>query len=274
MAHISTTLATVHAPDANEKQKDSLIQKLYGILERLGLDNTNIKFNHHDMDLNKVETLVIGWGQPSKPPWTELIRTYTSLKDIQKIFVLDLYERYSANGKPLTKPRINAGKYLEQKIKQGHLRLFIDGYYLKPFTPYGMKRVPVKTSNNKHFSSRTHYVLELGDTETVEIVKLIFNMFVYDDYTRTEISNLLNAQKITPPGKRNIWDIKQIKTILKDPVYVGANEFSGNLRYDVFSPIIDKLTYFSAQVKILNNSNISNFLAITNVVPSSKNCKG
>jgi hypothetical protein len=274
MAYASTILATVHAPDANEKQKNSLVQKLYGILERLGLDNTNIKFNHHDMDLSKVETLVIGWGQPSKPPWTELIKTYTFLNNIQKIFVLDLYERYSANGKPLTKPRINAGKYLEQKIKQGHFRLFIDDYYLKPFTPYGMKRVPVKTSNNKHFAPRTHYVLELRDTETVEIVKLIFNMFVYDDYTRTEISNLLNAQKITPPGKRNIWDIKQIKTILKDPANIGANEFSGNIRYDVFSPIIDKATYFSAQVKILNNSNISNFLAITNVVPSSKNSKG
>jgi len=116
MAHRSTALATVHAPDADEKQKNLLIQKLYGFLEKLGLDNTCINFNQHDMDLSNVETLVIGWGQSSKPPWTELIRTYMPSNNIQQIFVLDLYERYSANGKRLSRPRINAGKYLGHKI--------------------------------------------------------------------------------------------------------------------------------------------------------------
>jgi hypothetical protein len=87
----------------------------------------------------------------------------------------------------------------------------------------------------------------------VEIVRLIFELFVIHDYTLTDVCNLLNSQGVKPPLKNNTWKTSVVRTILESEIYIGANEFSGCVKQDVFPPFIDKAVFFEAQAKISRN---------------------
>ena len=116
-----------------------------------------------------------------------------------------------------------------------------------------MRRVPIKKSKQKNRSSRLRYVLEPGDPEKVEIVRLIFELFVIHDYTLTDVCNLLNSQGVKPPLKSNTWKTSVVRTILESEIYIGANEFSGCVKHGVFPSFIDKSIFFEAQAKISRN---------------------
>lgn len=260
---MQNTLAIVHAPGVKENQKRLLVNKLQRFMESMGQENSLIRLNPKLSDIKNFDsfewrTLVVGWGHPSRPEWYRWIQENNFVENAQEIFAIDLFERRRADGRVLPEPRVNAGQYWSTKISQGHYRLFIEGYYLKAMDPYGMKRIPKRGSGNMSNQGRLHYVLAPGDPEAIEIVRLIFNMYVYDDYKRTEISNLLNSQGVAPPGRSSIWNVKSVRTLLEDPVYIGANRYSGSIRYDVFPALIDKPTYYSAQAKILKSQHINN----------------
>ncbi|MGD9373881.1 MAG: recombinase family protein, partial [Desulfobacterales bacterium] len=153
----------------------------------------------------------------------------------------------------LEPPKINAGKYWSKKTRQNNFKLFLEGYYIKPIAPYAMRRVPIKKSRQKNRSSRWRYVLEPGDPEKVEIVRLIFELFVIHDYSLTDICNLLNSQGVKSPLKCNTWKTRVVRTILESETYIGANEFSGCVKHGVFPSFIDKAVFFEAQAKISRN---------------------
>jgi hypothetical protein len=201
-------------------------------------------------------TLIVGWGLPSEPSWNMLFNENFSFESVRHIFAFDLYERERFNGEILNEPQINAGKYWSQKVQQNYYRLFLEGCYIRNNIPYGMKRVPIKNSAILS-SRRIHHTLEPGDPAEIKIVRLIFDLFANHDYNRTEICNLLNAQGIEGKNKSSIWDPRKILTILKTPMYIGANQYGDCITYDVFPSIIDKATFFQAQSKIWLSKNFS-----------------
>ncbi|MFC1535262.1 recombinase family protein, partial [Thermodesulfobacteriota bacterium] len=159
--------------------------------------------------------------------------------------------RFGVDGRFLDKPRIGAGKYWGRKVQEGRMKHFLKGYYVQPMPPYGMKRVRKKSSDEKFSRYRSRYILIPGDSEEVQIVRLIFDLFVNHYYNRTDISNLLNAQGAKPPGRKTIWKSNAVSAILKDPVYIGANQHQETIRYNVFPSVLDKFLFFEAQAKIM-----------------------
>jgi hypothetical protein len=248
--------AIIYAPGANRAQCKHLLQKLQDKAQRLGFFNSNIdvKFGSEvkikQRFISKgLITLILGWGLPSEPSWNILLNENSSFDCIRHLFAFDLYERERSDGEILKEPRINAGKYWSQKVQQNHIRLFLNGCYIRTFIPYGMRRIPLKSSTILT-SRRKHYTLEPGDPSEIKIVRLIFDLFANHGYNRTEICNLLNAQGVTYTKNNRVWDTKKILTILTTPMYIGANQYGDCIRYDVFPSVIDKTTYFEAQAKI------------------------
>jgi hypothetical protein len=132
-----------------------------------------------------------------------------------------------------------------------NLALFLNGSYLKPSTPFGMKRVLAKRKKERSPAGRLYHKLVPAEPEKIEIVRLIFDLFVNSDYTLTGIANLLNAQGITPPQENSApWNTRKVRSILESWAYVGANEYCGCYKPDVFSSAVDKATFFEAQAKI------------------------
>jgi len=251
---MNDVLAIIHAPGVTNGQSKVLINKLRYFLDRYNCINPIIRINP-TLPLKSGNdgiwtTLVIGWGLASAPSWDKLICEYGLSGSTQDFLAFDLFERRGFDGRILFKPMVNAGKYWGQKVREKNLKLFIEGYYLKSTVPYGMISVLKKPPNGRAYHWRSHFVLKPGSSDEIKIVRLIFDLFVNHDYSRTQICNLLTAQSIDPPGKNARWRISVVKTILEDPVYIGANEYKGNFRYDIFPSLIDKSMFYEAQSKI------------------------
>lgn len=255
--------AIIYAPGANRPQCKHLLQKLQDNAQQLGFFNSDIqvKFDseiriQQSHKIKGMVTLIIGWGLPSEPSWNILLKEASTFESVRHLFAFDLYERERFDGGILNEPRINAGKYWSQKVQHNNLRLFLNGCYIKTYIPYGMRRVPLKSSMILS-SRRKHYTLEPGDPAEVKIVRLIFELFANHGYNRTEICNLLNVQGVSCNKKNSVWDTRKILTILNTPMYIGANQFGDCITYDVFPPLIDKATFFEAQARIWLFKNFS-----------------
>ena len=84
----------------------------------------------------------------------------------------------------------------------------------------------------------------------LDIVRLVFSLFVDFGYTLTEISNLLNAEGVKAPHNSKIWNGRKLKSLVESAVYIGSNQFGACLKHDVFPALIDRSTFCAAQAKI------------------------
>jgi hypothetical protein len=253
---VKNTLAVIHAPGATEGQVQMLVRKLRYYLKRYNLPSVTIKINpkmplQEDDSERSWNTLVLGWGLPFELGWDKWVYEYNLARVAQEFLAFDLFERRRYGGQILYEPRVNAGRYWSRKIQERNLQLFLDGYYVKSVAPYGTKCVLKKRSRENPPSLRSYYILEPGDQEEVEIVRLIFDLFVNHDYSRSKICNLLSAQLVKPPGKSTRWRGRVVKAILENPVYIGANEYRRNIRFNVFPLLGNKSIFFAAQAKIM-----------------------
>jgi len=254
---MTDTFAIVYAPDANEDKEKRLVQKMSNVIARLNIGKFKIITNpgipidkcwqsHSKGSVN----LVLGWGLHTKPSWEILIPELHYLDSLRQLIAIDLFEREGFDGRLLEKPTINAGKYWSQNMKRKNQNLFFDGYFLQATVPYGLKKVPAGEAVREGQSLMPLFAFEPGDPSEVEIVRMIFELFVGHDYNRTEICTLLNAQEVKAPLKSGIWNARTIKTILESPQYIGANQYRGYIKHDVFRPIIEKTIFYEAQAKI------------------------
>ena len=257
---MSRTLAIVHAPGVKQAHLNMLVEKFRDFMDQIDLNGTDIQVNPDPLfgsekfsNKDKISTLIVGWGLSSKPTWGWWMSEIPLPKTVRQFIGIDLFERHHFDGRELEPPKINAGKYWSKKTRQNNFKLFLEGYYIKPIAPYAMRRVPIEKSKQKNRSSRWRYVLEPGDPEKVEIVRLIFELFVIHDYSLTDICNLLNSQGVKSPLKSNTWKTSVVRTILESEIYIGANEFSGCVKHGVFPSFIDKSAFFEAQAKISRN---------------------
>jgi hypothetical protein len=249
--------AIIYAPGVDKIKSMYLVRKIQYTAECMGFSNTEIQVNPEPLvkeqwkySPNKLLTLIIGWGLPAEPSWNIILGRVASLLAVQNIYAVDLFERRGIDGRILNPPRVNAGKYWSRRVQAKNLRLFFKGYYIKNSVPYGMKRAPVKEAIDGICFSRKRHILKPGESSEIEIVKLIFDLFVNHDYNRTQICNLLNSQRVEAPNKRNLWNTSKILTILKSPLYVGANQYHQSIIYNVFTPIIEKSMFFETQSRI------------------------
>ena len=253
---MSDTFAILYTPGSNKEKEKWLLQKFRNVIKNFNVGTAKIKINPRlpiknfwEGPSNNLITLIMGWGLDSRPNWGMLIPKPMLFESLRQFIAVDLFEREGLDGKFLKKPNSNAGKYWSLKMKQNNRNLFFDGYFLQANVPYGLKKVPVCDIITDDSSSST-FTFEPGDSSEVEIIRTIYDFFVTHDYNRSEICSLLNAQEVQPPKRSNIWNTRIITTILESPFYVGANQYRGFIKYDVFPPIVDKSIYFEAQAKL------------------------
>jgi len=143
--------------------------------------------------------------------------------------------------------------------KKNRMENFMAGFF-NGQTPYGYKRTRLPGSRSlpkEGECAKGPYWLELGDPCEVDIVHYIFDAFVTEGLTRTQILQALIARGIqVPPGMKR-WTPTKVTNILSDPVYIGANRHTGYYRHDVFPPLISKEQFYRAQALLSANDSPS-----------------
>lgn len=225
-------------------------------MKRMNFHPKRIGFNPYSViDMTKIKkegnplTLIIGWGLSEKPRWTKWAYEIKISPVIKLFIAVDLYDRYGAMGRVLMLSNGKGGSYWRNKSWQTRCKLFLNDCYVSYVAPYGMKRIP-KYAYNDDITGSFHYILVPGSRQEIEIVRLIFNLFVNHGYTMTEISNLLNAQGIEAPNKSKIWSCKKVKSLVTSAVYIGSNQYGACVKHNVFPALIDRSTFYAAQAKI------------------------
>ncbi|MCZ6704984.1 MAG: recombinase family protein [Bacteroidetes bacterium] len=116
--------------------------------------------------------------------------------------------------------------------------------------PYGYRPIPLPGSRMLSKSRDIvsgPFLLELGDPDDISVVHYIFDAFVDEGITKTQILQALVAQGVKAPVGTRQWTQRKIQAILSDPVYIGANRHTGYYRHDVFLPIVSKSQFYRAQ---------------------------
>jgi hypothetical protein len=249
------TIAILHALDANDSHVAILLKKLGYFMERMNIYPDEIRVNDvpyigaNNPGNDKIpSTLVIGWGLSEKPRWTRWSYEIKTSSVIKIFIAVDLFEQYGTKGRVLIMPNVKGG-YWRHKSWQTRCKLFLNGCYISYSVPYGMKRIPKAIYNDGLIFSDC-YRLVPGSKQEIDIVRLIFNLFVNHDYTMTEISNLLNAQGIKAPNRGKTWSGKKIKSMVTSAFYIGSNQYGACVKHNVFPGLIDRQTFCTAQAKI------------------------
>lgn len=257
---MTKVIAAVYGPEASTSKVSSLQRKLAELLEEMGM-KPHVVFGH--LDIAQVEkelveapfcSLAVGWGLKEPPRWEGLFGKGFLDIPCRQLIALDLYERTRSNGLPLLHPRLNAGKYHGRRIQQGTMERFLSGIVVQVGTIYGLKWV--KRQGDKNGRRRAGFTIVPGDPEEMAIVRFIFDQFVNQQLSRTQISNLLNAQCVTPPGKRRAWGHTNIGTILSNESYIGASRYRDCVKYDLFAPIVDKSLFYRAQARLNDHRHV------------------
>jgi len=253
---MTDTLVILYAPDSPKDREQRLVHKLTAFIKGLNIEKVKINIRS-DLPITEFQnqsenliTLIIGWGLPVPPSWELILPDRQLMGSIRQFIAFDLFERKGFDAKHLKEPRMNAGAYLSQNIKRHNRNLFFDGFFLQAKIPYGLKKVPVQDTLNDSVTPTPLFTFAPGDPSEVEIVRMIFELFVSHGYNRTEICSLLNAQEVRAPQKNGAWNAGNIKTILESPFYIGANQYRGFIKHDVFPAIIQKYIFYEAQARI------------------------
>lgn len=136
-------------------------------------------------------------------------------------------------------------KTIKRRMQRGKLQAQKEGYYTGSHLPYGFSKV----------KGDRGWVLT--PNEETKIVQLIFNKYVHEDYTISQLAEYLNTNKIKP-AKSNAWEKVGIRKLLKNKVYLGyiyvgssKNRTNAMVYKGKHEPIIDEDTFNKAQEKLL-----------------------
>jgi len=249
------SVAILYVPDSRDSDVEVLLEMLKRFMETLNLYPDKIKVtNRSEVNPRIVEKdnapniLIIGWGLSDKPSWNRWSYEINTSSKIKIFIAIDLFHQDGNGIRVLFRPKTK-GSYWRHKSWQTRCKLFLDDCFVSYVAPYGMQRIP-KSIYADSFVFSKRYILAPGSEQEIEIVRLIFNLFVDHGYTLTEIANLLNAQGVRAPNKSKIWSGKKLKSLMTSVVYIGSNQYGACVKHDVFPALIERPTFCAAQTQI------------------------
>ncbi|WP_134705581.1 recombinase family protein [Rahnella sp. CJA17(1/100)] len=210
------------------------------------------------------------------------------LHGVKVIYCAENLPEESPEIQMLTLPalRYAAGAYsrnLSIKVFAGHVNLVKRGYFQGGMPGYGLHRKLVDSNNSpkmilSHGERKSlqtdRVILVPGEEKELEIIRLIFNMFIFDSYNEYIIANKLN--ELGYRNKYSQWTRSNVHQILINERYTGKyiyNKTSSKLKskriknpeenwvqyMSAFEPIISIEKFNMAQDIIKNRSlNVSN----------------
>jgi hypothetical protein len=251
------TTAIIHAPGVDESQLRIMVKKLDRFVERMNFYQSNIRINNYpviDTDLTgiyrKPSNLIIGWGLFEKPDWSNLVYAVKTSTEIRIFIGIDLYETSGIYGRVLMVPTLKNGRYWRHKSWHSKCKRFLNGGFVSYVTPFGMKRIPGTNPYSDEYALSNYTTLVPGAAHEIEIVRLMFDLYVNHGYSMTDITNLLNAQGVTAPHRSKVWNPKKVKNIITSVFYIGSNQFGACIKHNVFPAIVDRSTFYTAQARI------------------------
>ena len=101
-------------------------------------------------------------------------------------------------------------KVINRRLQRGRILSVKEGKYVGSIAPFGYDKVKIK--GDKGYT--------LKKNAEAKIVKIIYNLYAYDDLTLGGITRKLDEMGLKP-RKNDKWSVSTIKDILANPVYVG-----------------------------------------------------
>lgn len=138
-------------------------------------------------------------------------------------------------------------KIIKRRLIRGKKQAQKEGYYIGSHLPYGFGKV----------RGDKGYILV--PNEETPFVQLMFNKFVYEDYSLAELRDYLNNNGIRPK-RIGYWSSEVVKRVLKNKCYIGyINYNSRSVRSrecykGKHEAIIDEETFYKAQEKLSRTS--------------------
>ena len=134
-------------------------------------------------------------------------------------------------------------KAIKRRLIRGKKQAQKEGYYIGSALPYGFGKI------------REDRGYVLVPNEETPLVQLIFNKFVYEDYSLADLRHYLESNGIKP-RKSDIWSSVVLKNILKNKCYIGYINYNCRSKRTTecylgkHQPIIDIETFNLAQEKL------------------------
>ena len=167
-------------------------------------------------------------------------------------------------------------KVINRRLQRGRIMSVKEGKYVGSVAPFGYDRVKIK--GDKGYTLRK--------SAEANIVKMIYDLYVYDNLSINEITRKLNEMGLKP-RKNDKWSVSTVKDILANPVYIGKIKWNGRkvvkvykhekiistrprnedyiLAQGLHKPIIDEKTWKIAAAKrslisapVKNNNTVQN----------------
>ena len=137
-------------------------------------------------------------------------------------------------------------KTIRRRLVRGRLQAQKEGYFVGSVPPYGYS----KEKQGKGYV--------LVPNEYAEVVKIIFNKYVYENENTSDIARYLNSQGFKSPANLE-WRLDLVGKILNNKVYLGYNNFNVNTKMrkeekevlpGLHQPLIDNETFELAQARL------------------------
>lgn len=107
-------------------------------------------------------------------------------------------------------------KVINRRLQRGRIMSVKEGKYVGSVAPFGYDRVKIK--GDKGYTLRKN-------TEA-NTVKIMFDLYAYDDLSLHEVTRKLNEMGLKP-RKKDEWSVSTVKDILANPVYIGKIKWNG-----------------------------------------------
>ena len=134
-------------------------------------------------------------------------------------------------------------KIIKRRLIRGKKQAQKEGYYIGSSLPYGFDKV----------RGDRGYVLV--PNEETPIVQMMFNKFVFENYSLADLRDYLNNNGIRPQ-RLTYWDSERVKRILRNKCYIGYINYNSRTTrtqqcYEgKHEAVIDEEVFYKAQEKL------------------------
>lgn len=180
----------------------------------------------------------------------EILETFKEAKakiyTLQKVYDFsndnDIDEEYFEFGLFMSRREY---KTIKRRLMRGKKQAQEEGFYVAPILPFGFDKKRIGKG----------YVLI--PNEQTEIVRILFNKYVYEGYNTSNLQEYLYQNKIKSNFGNEVWTLSSIRKLLKNKTYIGYICIGSSKNRDKATwvegkhePIIDVETFEKAQLKM------------------------
>ncbi len=178
-------------------------------------------------------------------------RLYRNFKDYTILEEMDLDTHLVKEGEILNKDSKSHTKFIHG------IKLLMAKNYIDNLSEETRKGLKIKAESGEfpgvapfgYRHNKIDKIIEV-DPEKAPIVKQIFELYAYKQYSMEDIKQYLNSEVRPLIVRKSPFHKSAVDIILKNPIYYGAFRWAGTIYQGNHKPIIDKGLFETAQEKM------------------------